>query len=157
MRAKALTALAVACSMFGITTGAPAQIASLEIGTLTCGLFASGADAPKAESQLGGITCIFNIVDHHGSVVSVFNSGLGSLEDASEPHLSRTLVCNVPEMLLAPGRYRLNVSIWANGELEDQVEGAGFFDVVRGAVRGREPPRVADWMCFMPHQWQTPR
>ena len=58
MRAKTLTALAVACSTF-LTTGAPAQIASFEIGTLTCGLSASGADAPKAESQLGGVTCIF--------------------------------------------------------------------------------------------------
>jgi lipopolysaccharide transport system ATP-binding protein len=132
-----------------ISSGGPGEGGQLMMGC-------PGRYAFHLDNFLPGITCIFNIVDNHGSVVSVFNSGLASLEDASESHLSHTLVCNVPEMLLAPGRYRLNVSIWANGELEDQVEGAAFFDVVRGTVRGREPPRLAGWMCYMPHEWQTP-
>jgi lipopolysaccharide transport system ATP-binding protein len=100
--------------------------------------------------------CAFAVLDAHGGVVTRFNSGLSNLEDgpgqAGEPVAS----CVVEEMLLAPGRYRIDVTLRAAGEVQDRVEAAAFFDVVRGPVRGREPPRAAgEWVVCLPHRWEN--
>jgi lipopolysaccharide transport system ATP-binding protein len=106
---------------------------------------------------LKGVTCIFSIVDAHGCQLVRFNSGLGSLHDDCHLSHERVITCTVDEMLLAPGRYRLDVALWANGELQDGVQPAAHFEVVRGPVRGREPPRDAEgWLFYMPHRWRVP-
>ena len=99
MRAKALTALVVACSTF-LTTGAPAQIASFEIGTLTCGLSASGADAPKAESQLGGVTCIFKPRSGPEETYVGAIQGVGPSPDNDDTAI--WIVMGIPQ-ILSPG------------------------------------------------------
>lgn len=104
-----------------------------------------------------GLTCIFSIYDQYGYPVTRFNSGFASLDDRCDADMGPVFECTVEELLLAPGRYRLDVACLANGEVQDRVEAAAFFEVARGTVRGREAPRMeGEWKFCMPHSWSTP-
>jgi lipopolysaccharide transport system ATP-binding protein len=108
-------------------------------------------------SLMPGLICLVNIFDQYGYLVTRFNSGFGSLEDTCDADIGPTFVCTIEEMLLAPGRYRIDVGLQANGEWQDHIEAAAFFEVARGTVRGREVPRSeGDWKFCMPHRWQSP-
>ena len=48
-----------------------------------------------------------------------------------------TVICEIDELLLLPGRYRIDVALYLEGELQDHVEAAAFFSVGQGAIRGR--------------------
>lgn len=103
-----------------------------------------------------GLTCIFTVYDQHGCGMTRFNSGFASLADHCDTGLEPRFECAVDELLLAPGRYRLDVALLTSGEVQDQIEGAAFFEISRGTVRGREVPRVeGDWKFCMPHSWKT--
>ena len=43
---------------------------------------------------------------------------------------------SIDELLLLPGRYRIDVGLYLFGRLQDQVEGAAFFTVGPGAISG---------------------
>ena len=66
-----------------------------------------------------------------------------------------TIVCQLPELFLLPGRYRLNVALYARGELQDHVEAAAYFTVEPGELRGR-PVRGAEGHggVHFPHVWR---
>jgi hypothetical protein len=65
--------------------------------------------------------------------------------------------CDVSELMLAPGRYRINAAVWLDNELQDLIEGAAFFDVAQGLVDGRPILRNQEWgSAIMRHRWTTP-
>jgi lipopolysaccharide transport system ATP-binding protein len=68
------------------------------------------------------------------------------------------LRCELDELALLPGQYRVNVALEAGGELQDHVEGAGFFNVEPGVLRGRPVARAHGYgsVC-LPHRWRFPR
>jgi lipopolysaccharide transport system ATP-binding protein len=103
-----------------------------------------------------GLSCVFHIFDERGMTISSFNSSIHGYEDVQNPDVGPRLQCKFDELLLPPGRYRLNVEVRTNQETQDHVAAAAFFDVVAGPIRGRafrfEGPR---FMC-MPHAWTTP-
>ncbi len=104
-----------------------------------------------------GLICLVQIFDQYGHPITRFNSGFSTLDDCSDAAMGSRFICTIDEMLLAPGRYRLDVALQANGEMQDYVEAAAFFEVERGAVRGREVPRAeGNWKFFMPHRWKSP-
>jgi lipopolysaccharide transport system ATP-binding protein len=65
--------------------------------------------------------------------------------------------CHIDELLLVPGRYRIDLEVYGRGSLQDLVEGAAYFDVVDGLVRGR-PISVADSTghLIQPVRWTIP-
>jgi lipopolysaccharide transport system ATP-binding protein len=101
------------------------------------------------------MTCTFSLTDAAGCVVTRFNSAMSTLDDAHTSGGAPVMICDIEEMLLAPGRYRLDVGLTAGGEVQDSIVGAAFFDVVRAVVRGREPPRANDWVVCLPHRWHN--
>jgi len=108
------------------------------------------------DAYLPGVTCLFNIFDVSGVGLVRFHSGLRSPQDEVREHREPLLTCAVDEMLLAPGRYRINATLLCGGEVEDRVEGAAFFEVSRGQVMGREAPAsTGSWVFCMPHRWVT--
>ena len=106
---------------------------------------------------LPGLTCTFTIYDHYGQPIVNFNSAAASPTDFQDPSLGTQLVCEIEELLLVQGRYRINVALECSGDLEDHVEGAAFFDVESGHVHGR-PIAVNGRFgsVCMPHYWRTP-
>jgi lipopolysaccharide transport system ATP-binding protein len=83
-----------------------------------------------------GISCVICIYDHLGHPVTELSSLRAGPEDVFTQQDEPRFECLIDELLLVPGRYRIDVEVYG-GELEDLVEGAAYFDVVDGVVRGR--------------------
>jgi lipopolysaccharide transport system ATP-binding protein len=84
-----------------------------------------------------------------------FNSARPSDEDETFSGSDTGFCCEVNELLLVAGRYRINVAIWADGDVQDHVEAAALFDVEEGVLRGRRAPSVPGaGAALMPHRWR---
>jgi lipopolysaccharide transport system ATP-binding protein len=101
--------------------------------------------------------CSFTVYNMAGDAVTYFDSGKTSPLDvpfelgmSSQPG---TVSCELDELLLLPGRYRLNVALSLGGELQDHVEAATFFSVARGTIRGR-PVSSGEDGIQIPHLWK---
>jgi lipopolysaccharide transport system ATP-binding protein len=104
-----------------------------------------------------GIACTFTIYDQYGQAVANLNSAVSGSQDLYEPVPSPVMLCELDELLLVPGRYRVNAAVACNGELEDHLEGAGFFDVEEGHVAGRPVATGSRYgsVCLR-HRWTLP-
>src|SRR5687767_13669845 len=85
--------------------------------------------------QQASVSCVFTIYDHFGQPLASFNSAIHSPEDLRDPKLGEKFVCQLDELSLTPGRYRINVAIWSDGVLQDHMEGASFFNVEQGVIK----------------------
>jgi lipopolysaccharide transport system ATP-binding protein len=109
--------------------------------------------------RVPGLDCAFGIYDASGNLVADFTSIESSpldivfdLRPGSEPDI---VVCEIDELLLLPGRYRIDVGLYLLGDLQDQVEGAAFFTVGPGAIRGRPVRGEATFgIVQIPHVWK---
>ena len=129
-----------------------------------------GADGPRVLSsggpalfaihltgRLPAMSCSFTIYDRHGVPVTYVDSALHGAEDRADPEASSVFVCVFDELLLIPGRYRINAEIQSGGVSQDHVEAAAFFDVEQGALRGRPVPRDTGYgNALTPHRWIRP-
>jgi lipopolysaccharide transport system ATP-binding protein len=103
-----------------------------------------------------GLRCRFSIYDQLGHVVTCFDSRFTAPDDTLLPAGSTRLTCTLDELLLRPGRYRVNVGLW-QGSWQDHVEAAAFFEVEEGAVGGRPVSRQPGCGNVMiPHHWAVP-
>jgi lipopolysaccharide transport system ATP-binding protein len=100
----------------------------------------------------------FAIYDVQGRPVAYFNSGDRGENDTRDASLTTRVVCSIDELLLIPGRYRINVGITGNGDLQDHVEGAAFFNVEEGQIRGRPVVSRSQRLgsVMLPHHWTLP-
>lgn len=104
-----------------------------------------------------GMNCGFTIYDHHGQPITDFNSIRHSSEDEYDPRFGNQVVCELEELFLVPGRYRLDFAVWANNELQDHVEAVAIFDVTAGKLRDRQATTTNKWgSVMMPHIWKLP-
>ena len=104
-----------------------------------------------------GLECVAFIYDEYGQMVTVFDSQVfATVDERKESDVPR-LVCEVDEILLAAGRYRLDVVIISNARQQDWLVGAGYFDVVPGDIRGRPAKQTRpNSSVSFPHRWQVP-
>jgi lipopolysaccharide transport system ATP-binding protein len=102
------------------------------------------------------LQCSFTVYNSAGDAVTYFDSGETSpLDVPFEPEAASqpgTISCELDELLLLPGRYRVNVALSLEGELQDHVEAATFFSVTRGTIRGR-PVSSGEGGIQIPHLW----
>jgi lipopolysaccharide transport system ATP-binding protein len=104
-----------------------------------------------------GLSCSFTIYDHLGQPVTYFDSAVHSQEDFADLNGSAKFICEVDELPLIPGRYRLNAALTSKYGLQDHLEAATFFDVIQGKVRGRPVPMHSrHGKVFLKHRWITP-
>jgi lipopolysaccharide transport system ATP-binding protein len=109
-----------------------------------------------SKSQLG-ISCQFTFYDHRGHMIATFDSARQSPEDSHDPNIGAKFICEFDELLLLPGRYRINVAINHNKELEDHVEAVALFNVEQGHLHGRPTADNNRYgSVFMPHCWTLP-
>jgi len=108
-------------------------------------------------SVLPGMSCCFTIYDPYGQPVTYFDSAVYSSSDETDRSQDHTFSCEIDELMLIPGRYRINAAIMLDGEMQDHLEGASFFEVEQGTLRGRAVPRSAGYGSMLtPHRWITP-
>jgi lipopolysaccharide transport system ATP-binding protein len=110
----------------------------------------------EVDRALPGLRCRFTIYDQLGEVVASFDSRYAAPGDTSLPANSTRFTCTFEELLLLPGRYRVNVGLW-HGSWQDHVEAAAFFEVEDGAIGGRPAyRRPGSGNVMMPHHWAAP-
>jgi lipopolysaccharide transport system ATP-binding protein len=104
-----------------------------------------------------GMSCTFTFYDQHGQPVINFSSNMHSEEDLNEPNIGAKMVCELDELLLLPGRYRMNAGIIIADEWQDLVEAAVIIDVEQGRLRGRPVEKAIGYgsVC-MHHRWILP-
>lgn len=103
------------------------------------------------------MTCQFTIYSHLGQAIVNFNSGIQSSEDTIDKDINNKFVCEIDELNLLPGRYRINAALKYNGEYEDHIEAAAYFDVEASQIHSR--PIAHDHRSgniYIPHRWSVP-
>ncbi|RME46122.1 MAG: ABC transporter ATP-binding protein [Caldilineae bacterium] len=112
----------------------------------------------RLDGLIGSISCLFDVYDHLGRIVAKFQSDVVSPEDTADPAIGNAFVCEVDELMLVAGQYRINVLIRGGGEWQDFVEGAALFNVETGLLRGRpiKPSKRNPASVCMPHRWARP-
>lgn len=104
------------------------------------------------------MSCSFTIYDQFGQPVTYFDSAVHGQEDLIEPEKGGKFVCELDELLLIPGRYRINAALMSDGELQDHLEGAAILEVEEGKIRGRPVSGEAGYgSMLMPHRWVKPK
>jgi len=105
--------------------------------------------------MLSRMSCAFTVYNHHGQAVTTFSSAPETSEDQTDAGLDRAFECTVDELPLAPGRYRIDVKLHGKSHLQDHIEGAVFFDVEDGPLRGRPIPESAEGDLVVAHRWRV--
>jgi lipopolysaccharide transport system ATP-binding protein len=104
-----------------------------------------------------GLSCSFTIYDPVGQPVTFFDSSVYGQGDG-QSDTADSMSCRIDELLLLPGRYRINAALECDGELLDHVEGAVFFDVEASPLRGRPTAEQGAYGSIqMPHYWTRPK
>lgn len=109
--------------------------------------------------MLANLSCGFTILDDLGQPLVQFKSDVPGPEDSFHSNGAVRFICQVDELLLVPGRYRVDVFIRGGGERQDLLEAAHFFDVEVGQLRGRmiTAPDNQRISTLMPHRWTSPQ
>lgn len=112
--------------------------------------------------QLAGSTpapqLYFKIFDHLGAPVTHLTSARPSPDDRTEKANGHAFRCDIPELPLIGGRYRIEATLWNDGELQDHMTAVAFIDVESGVWRGRAPlDDQGSGAILMPHSWVIER
>jgi len=79
----------------------------------------------------------FMIYDQQGFPVASLDSRVPENARLSPDREGGPLICDVPELPLVPGCYRLNTALFHRGYLQDHLQGAAVFEVSEGTFDGR--------------------
>jgi lipopolysaccharide transport system ATP-binding protein len=105
-----------------------------------------------------GMSCSFTIYDQFGQPVTFFDSAVHGREDVSGALSVSPFICELDELTLLPGRYRINAAILWKGEYQDHVEAAAYFNVEDGEFGGRPAPKESGYgNMLIYHRWTTPK
>src|ERR1051325_6830380 len=113
-------------------------------GTGGPGLLVTGRPARfvfHVTDAVPSMSCSFRIYNNLGQPVTDFASSIGAPGDSVDPELGNSFVCDVDELLLVPGRYRVDVELRAQGVEQESVEGAAMFEVEQVTLDGRPVSR----------------
>jgi lipopolysaccharide transport system ATP-binding protein len=104
-----------------------------------------------------GMLCIFTFYDQHGQAIANFNSSVHGQDDQVDRQIGNAIICEIDELGLVPGRYRMNVALYCNGELQDAIEAATIIDVENGELRGRPIASASGYgSVSFAHKWILP-
>jgi lipopolysaccharide transport system ATP-binding protein len=102
-----------------------------------------------------GLSLTFTLYNDLGQPIATFSSVHAAPSDATH-QLTDLISCIVDELPLVAGRYRIDVALRGAGHLQDEVQGALWFDVEHGLFRGRPTPETAFGSTVIPHVWRLP-
>ena len=102
------------------------------------------------------LACNFFIYDAIGQPVTSFKSKAQAPDDTVDPDNGPKFVCEMDELMLLPGRYRIDVAIIGDNRLQDFVEAAAVIEVGDGQLRGRPAQSDGKFSVCMPHRWTLP-
>jgi lipopolysaccharide transport system ATP-binding protein len=110
----------------------------------------------QVDALVPGMACNFNVFDTIGQPVTSFKSRVRGPEDSYDPHNGLKFICELDELLLLPGRYRMDVAITGDNRLQDFIEAAAVFEVADGHIGGRPIQPDGKFSVSMTHRWILP-
>ena len=123
------------------------------------GLLVTGRPATFAfqvTEAVPSMSCAFRISNNLGQPVAEFRSSVAAPRDRVDEELRDRFVCEIEELLLVPGRYRVDVELRARGVEQETIEGAAMFDVEQGTIDGRPVDRRLPGNVVLRHAWRLP-
>jgi homopolymeric O-antigen transport system ATP-binding protein len=141
------------------TKVAAVEVHTPEVGE--AGIAISGAPATitvRLTEGLPGIECRLTLVNSLAQPIATLSSEEVAPGDVRESS-GRTIECCIDSLSLVPGRYRIDVLIRAQREIQDGLEAAAFFDVEPGVLSGRPvsaPSSGAEGDVAIAHKWRLP-
>jgi hypothetical protein len=102
------------------------------------------------------MVCRVEVYNQLGLPVLAFDSNTVAPGDAmlaEEPSFR----CHLPALPLLPGRYRIDVTVWGAGHLQDELSAAAYVHVEQGLMHGRPTIRAGSADVTAPHRWTGPR
>lgn len=145
-----------ATRLLGIEISRPVD--ARNTGEWSTGALATGHPAQfkfNLSAMLPDMSLNFTIYDQQGNGLAFFRTWDRSPQDLIEPDLGNDIYCEIDELLLLPGDYRVGVDIWRGRVLEDSVEAAAYFKVEQGQLRGRPIAGGGQWAkVSLPYRWR---
>ena len=132
-----------------VTNGSTGSSATLKTGHPARFKFEVNAFIP-------GLACNFFIHDSIGQPLTRFESRVHAPADTYNSEQGLRFVCDLDELLLVPGRYRVDVAIVGDNRLQDFIEGAAAFEVADGHLQGRSVQADGKFSVCMAHRWTLP-
>lgn len=108
------------------------------------------------DTLLPGLACNFFIHDNIGQPITSFKSRTRGPEDSYDPQNGLKFICELDQLLLLPGRYRIDVAIIGDNRLQDYIEAAVVFEVGDGHIGGRPIQPDGKFSVSMSHRWILP-
>ena len=102
-----------------------------------------------------GLYCEVFLYDAIGQPVTRMGSNVAGPNDVYDPGNQSSFICDIDELQLVPGRYRLDVAIVGH-TLQDFLEAALYFDVAEGLIGGRQARPDKKFKFTIPHRWTSP-
>ena len=136
-----------------------ARLVNTEVNNGSSPILKTGQPAQfvfRVDASVPGIACNFFIYDSIGQPVTSFYSRARGPEDTYDPTGGLKFVCDLDELLLLPGRYRIDVAIVGDNKLQDFVEAATVFEVGDGQVGGRLAQHDGKFSVMVNHRWTLP-
>jgi len=110
----------------------------------------------QVNTLVPGMACNFDVYDTIGQPVTSFKSKVRGPEDSYDPQNGLKFICELDELLLLPGRYRIDVAITGDSRLQDFIEAATVFEVGDGHLGGRPIQPDGKFSVGMNHRWILP-
>lgn len=110
----------------------------------------------QVSGMLPAISCVFTIFNQLGERVVAFKSDEPGIFDQYDPEIGHRFICEMDQLLLLSGRYRMDVLIRGAGERQDHLRAAAVFDVQEGLLDGRAARPAQGDSVVMPHRWTMP-
>ena len=125
-----------------LATGRPARF-----------VFRTRSEDPTSHRRL---SCSFTILNAIGQPIATLTSNDRGRADVEDDAHRDVFVCELDELPLVPGRYRIDVEIHGRSHLQDGVEGAAMFDVEQGTLGGRPIAGGVAGDVAIAHRWVVP-
>ena len=103
------------------------------------------------------LACSFTLFNHLGQPIATLASSSAAPGDTIDGDRGAVAVCEIDELPLVAGRYRIDVEVRDHAHLQDALEAAAMFDVEQGVMAGRPVARedgAGD--IAIRHRWTLP-
>jgi lipopolysaccharide transport system ATP-binding protein len=113
--------------------------------------------AVDVTAVLPQMECRLTIANSLGQPIATLDSELAASIDSRESELGPRLECEIQELPLLPGRYRIDVLLKGSYQIQDGLQAAAFFDVEPGFIDDRPIAAVGtDGDVALRHRWRIP-